>query len=69
MKATLRFESPVEKDSFKMASDAYEYWVALYDIKNYIRSVEKYEVDNGDQEKILQTIKDFISETEMDKIP
>jgi len=42
MKATLEFDLPEEREEFDMASHAADYYSALCDIDNHLRSIVKY---------------------------
>jgi hypothetical protein len=43
MKAILEFELPVEENEFHVASRSFEYWSALYDLKQAFRTHRKHE--------------------------
>ena len=42
MKAILEFNLPEEEQTFERASNAENYWLALYDIKEYLRGEMKH---------------------------
>ena len=55
--AILRFILPEEKDDFVMASRAADYYLALYDIEQAIRSIWKYEDLTDDENDLIEKVR------------
>ena len=66
MKAILEFELPEHQEEFKMASRGKDYFCTLHDLKNLLRSRQKYgisieEFESRFEELIYDVILDDIS--------
>ena len=54
MKAILEFELPDDQEQYQMANDASKMYLALWDIKQLLRSKLKYNPDGLDDEQLTQ---------------
>lgn len=68
MKVTYEFDEEDEYDTRKLFEISRDMYYALYNINDYLRSVCKgYKDDNIDL--MIETIREFICESEIHKIP
>jgi hypothetical protein len=63
MKAKLIFDLEIDQNEFELAVNAGKMYCALFDIKGYLRRLEKYEDLTEDQYKLLQQIREFYYES------
>ena len=63
MKAKLIFNLETDQTEFELAVNAGKMYCALFDIKEYLRRLEKYEDLTEDQYKLLDQIREFFYET------
>ena len=54
MKAIIEFEFPDDQEQYQMANDASKMYLALWDIKQLLRSKLKYNPDGLDDEQLTQ---------------
>ena len=54
MKAILEFELPDDQEQYQMANDASKMYMALWDIKQLLRSKLKYNPDGLNDEQLEQ---------------
>lgn len=63
MKAKLIFNLETDQNEFELAVNAGKMYCALFDIKGYLRRLEKYEDLTEDQFKLLDQIREFFNES------
>lgn len=63
MKAKLIFDLETDQNEFELAVNAGKMYCALFDIKGYLRRLEKYEDLTEDQYKLLEQIREFFYES------
>jgi len=68
MKIIYEFNMPDDKYEYDIAVHSQGMYNALFEIREYVRSVEKYDVDKDNQEKSLNIIRDIIYESGFDFI-
>lgn len=54
MKATIEFELPEDQDQYEIANNASKMYLALWDIKQLLRSKLKYNPDGLNSEQLTQ---------------
>jgi len=54
MKAIIEFELPEDQEEYQMANNASKIYMALWDIKQLLRSKLKYNPDGLDDEQLTQ---------------
>jgi len=54
MKAIIEFEFPDDQEQYQMANDASKMYLALWDIKQLLRSKLKYNPDGLNDEQLTQ---------------
>ena len=54
MKATIEFELPEDQDQYEIANNASKMYLALWDIKQLLRSKLKYNPDGLNDEQLTQ---------------
>jgi len=57
MKAILEFNLPEDRDQFEECQKANKYWLALYEIGQRLRSMEKYGHPYQTMETLLEAIR------------
>ena len=69
MEAILKFDLPEEKDEFKLAAAASDFWCVLWDVDQRCRGILKYEEPSEETEKFAEEIRNIIRDrVDMDLI-
>lgn len=61
MKAVLEFELPEDKDDFNYAHNGFNYYMALYEMDQWLRSEYKYN-DNEPMYKVREKLNQIIND-------